>query len=150
MSIKITLKKEKPVITIKNNGLSGPKGDKGESGKIETFICGENVGIGGHRVVYLDNANRLIKYASNDNLNSVKKIVGITTQASTFENEQNVITSGELSDPSFNFTNINEPIYLGTNGLITQNYPSGTCIILGFALSLNKMYVNIQQLIILS
>lgn len=150
MSIKITLKKEKPVITIKNNGLSGPKGEKGDSGKIETFICGETGGIGGHRVVYLDNANRLIKYASNDNLNSVKKIVGITTQASTFENEQNVITSGELSDPSFNFTNINEPIYLGTNGLITQNYPSCTCIILGFALSLNKMYVNIQQLIILS
>lgn len=159
MSIKITLKEEKPIITlrqekpiitIKNNGSPGIKGDKGDSGIISTFTCGEINGIGGHRVVYLDNENNLIKYASNLNLNSVKKIVGITTQASTYLNNQNVQIKGEISDTSFNFTDLDTPIYLGENGLLTQNYPSGTCIILGFPLSLNKMYINIQQLIIIS
>lgn len=146
----ITLKQEKPIITIKNNGSPGLKGDKGDSGVMQEFICGEINGIGGHRVVYLDNEYNLIKYASNTNLNSIKKIVGITTQASTYLNNQNVQTLGEITDTSFNFTDLDSPIYLGNDGLLTQNYPDGTCIILGFPLSLNKMYIKIQQLIILS
>jgi CheY-specific phosphatase CheX len=128
-----------------NNLINKP--DIGTLSNIKTFICGETGGIGGHRVVYLDE-NGYIKYANNNDLNSVKKIVGITTQASSYLAVQNVQTYGELTDSSFNF-NVNYPIYLNGNGLISQTYPSNTCIILGFVVSLNKIFINIQQPIIL-
>ena len=86
---------------------------------------------------------------SNTDFNIAKKLIGITTQASTYLNSQTVQKSGEITDSSFNF-DLNLPIYLGENGLITQVLPLNTCIILGFPLSFNKMYINIQQPIILS
>lgn len=177
-NIKITIKQEKPIVNIisktnnpvirvENNGKPGIKGDSAfviavnngfvgteiewlESLKsnYKTYICGEVGGIGGHRAVYLLD-NDIIKYCTNTDFNIAKKLIGITTQASNYLDNQIVQKYGEITDNSFNF-DLDLPIYLGENGLITQVYPVNTCIILGFPLSLNKMYINIQQPIILS
>lgn len=113
------------------------------------YVAGDINGIGGHRAVYLD-INKKLQYASSLELNQANKVIGITTNAGTFNEDIIVNTYGSITDVSFSFQ-IDLPIYLLYNGNITQTYPndSAVCKVLGYAINTNTMLVDIQHTIII-
>lgn len=55
------------------------------------------------------------------------KAVGIALQSGIIGDQIRILTFGILEDPSFNFT-LNEPIFLDTNGVISQIPPIATTL----------------------
>lgn len=116
---------------------------------INFFAKAGNVnGIGGHRVVYLDQ-NSKAQYATNMNISICNKTIGITINSSLYLSDCEIVTSGLVKDPSFSFI-IDNPIYLIDNGIISQTYSvnAPTCKVLGFAFSIDSFWLDINQTII--
>lgn len=117
------------------NSLNSDKG-------ITQYHAGEV--LGGHRFVYLDE-NRKLKYADIGNIESIKKIIGITVNSGNVDDLINVRNFGEVVEPSFNL-DVTKSIYLSNNGLYTQIYnENNVCLILGKAISVTSMFIDIQQ-----
>ncbi len=100
-------------------------------------ICGENIG-GNRAIIVTDNK---FYYASQSNLNHVNKVIGITTQSGIINSSIIVQSSGEMIEPSWNW-DIDKPVYLGNNGLLTQTIPST-----GFLLEMGIPNSNISLII---
>lgn len=104
--------------------------------------------LGGHRAVVL-NSSELAIYADNTTTAHKNKVIGITTGAALSGASATIQTFGEITNSGWSWTT-GESIYLSTNGLLTQTVPtSGFVLILGFAISATKMFINIKQPIIL-
>lgn len=89
-----------------------------------TILVGSKIAataLSGHRAVTLDSIGKL-NYASNDNYVHSFKLLGMTTGAVAEGALATVLFAGELTEPSWNW-NINLPIFLGANGLLTQIVP---------------------------
>lgn len=100
------------------------------------------------RVVCLSSENKLI-YASSSDLTQVNKIVGVLITSASLDEQVRPLIFGHLTDSFFNWE-LNKPIFLGTNGVLTQAVPtSGFNKQIGYALTANSMRVSIQPSIIL-
>lgn len=106
------------------------------------------VALSGHRAVLLD-TNKQAIYADNATLAHANRVYGITISAADAGQEINIVTRGEIEEPSWNW-DVTLPIFLGTNGTLVQ-IPSaaGYTKKLGYAISPTRMFVNINQHIIL-
>lgn len=139
-------------LNILSIGEQGPQGVAGLSGT--SFIPNVNSGsnIGGHRIVYLD-TNGDARYASSDNIAHLGKVVGITTSSSTTGSPVEIRTMGKFEEPSWNF-DVNLPIYLGIDGLITQVTPSLPnslfSQIVGYVVNPTTVYIQLQTPITLT
>jgi hypothetical protein len=70
-------------------------------------------------------------------------ICGITTGAANAGTPAYARFTGELVDPSFNFSP--GPVYLGPGGSLTQNVPtSGNLVLLGNAAGPTTLHVRIE------
>lgn len=105
--------------------------------------------ISSHKVVYLD-SNNLIQYCSNLDFNKAKKVIGITTTSGNTGEQVMIQNHGKLTDPSFSFT-VDNLLFLGDNGLITQTYPSNAqvCIQIGFVINENTIFIDIKEPILI-
>lgn len=125
-------------------GIQGPKGDKGEPGGA-TFERIAAVALGGHRVVLIDSQGKA-DYASNDTQAHASRIVGMTTGAADSGATTVIQSYGEITEPSWNW-NTSLPVYLGTNGLLTQVAPTAPSakfsVVIGFPISSTTLFVNI-------
>lgn len=85
-------------------------------------------------------------YASNNTLGNAQ-VVGITMGAASSGAQVGVKTFGPLSDASWNWTK--GPVFLGTNGALTQTAPSGGAIIVqvGRALTATQLFVDVETTI---
>lgn len=129
------------IIEIGKQGPPGPRGLKGASGaSIVSLIAGEN--LGGNRVVINQST-----YADNTNLDHIGKVIGITTGAANAGDYVSVQTGNELEG----FFGLSlGPVYLSTNGTITQTPPTvGFIQQLGTATSSTSMIINISTPILL-
>ena len=139
-------------VNILSIGEQGPQGATGLSGTsyIPDVISGSN--LSGHRIVYLD-TNGDAQYASSNNINHIGKVVGITTSATTTGSTTEIRTMGKFEEPSWNF-DVNLPIYLGIDGLITQVTPalpnSLFSQIVGYVINPTNIYIQLQTPIILN
>lgn len=139
-------------VNILSIGEQGPQGATGLSGTsyIPDVLSGSN--LSGHRIVYLD-INGNAQYASADNFNHIGKVVGITTSATTAGSLAEIRTMGKFEEPSWNF-DINFPIYLGIEGLITQATPSLPnslfSQIVGYVINPTTIYIQLQTPIIMT
>lgn len=107
-----------------------------------TVVAAEN--LGGHRVVTL-NGN----YASKDNAAHKFTILGLTRGAATMGSPADVITFGLITEGSWNWTE-GSPVFLATNGLLTQTPPtSGFRIIIGRPQTATTLFVDISEPIII-
>jgi hypothetical protein len=105
--------------------------------------------IGGHRIVYLDADGA--KYASNNDLSHLGRVVGITLGASDSNNKVFIRTSGEVVEPSWNWSKFG-PVFLGQNGLLTQSSPGPPAFfsqVVGQAIGPTQIVINIQPPIVL-
>lgn len=105
--------------------------------------------LGGHRVV-MNAIDGRLAYASNDIAQSAYTILGITLGAATENALVEVQSFGLLAEPSWAWTP-NLPIYLGTNGLLTQTMPTAPTalfsLVLGFAISATSIFLNLHEAI---
>lgn len=97
------------------------------------------------RAVTLDNLGQAI-YATNTTLANAQ-VLGVTVTAANAGSPVLVRTIGIMTDNSWNWTK--GPIYLGSNGAITQSAPTGGLVVaqIGRALSTTIIYIDVDQTI---
>lgn len=126
-------------------GIQGPVGPFG--GSALSYPAGE--AIGGHRMVALNDSQQAM-YADNTNLLHANKVLGMTTGAAAMGDMVSILTSGEMVEPSWAWA-LNKPIYIGSNGLLTQTPPvTGFSQIVGFPIAANKVFVSLREPLILN
>ncbi len=79
-----------------------------------------------------------------DTLADAGAFVGVAQQAGNPGGSIAVVSYGPITDTSFNWA-LNQPIFLGATGALTQTPPSsGVSLIVGFPLSASEMFVRPQ------
>ena len=95
--------------------------------------------LSGHRAVIL-NGNGMLEYADSSTLSHAGRIIGITTNGGTSIIVQSCLN---LVEPSWTW-DVTLPIFLGTNGSLTQTPPfSGFVQYLGFPSNSITMFIEI-------
>ena len=122
------------------------EGARGPRGLSDLFFLTREAAadLGGHRAVR-SNEDGTIDYASASNLNHLGKVLGIIVRSVLTGERVEVIRGGLLVFEGWNF-DVNLPVYLAENGLLTQN-PSGAGFsqIVGFAESPTGLFVNLRE-----
>ncbi len=122
-------------------GTQGPQGIRGPIGLSGAGLIELTAGmdVGGNRVV-----TGSAEYADNTDLSTIGRIIGITVGAALSGSLVNIMANGEL-DGFYGLT-VNEPVYLSTNGTITQALPTaGYLQKLGVAISATSILINISN-----
>jgi hypothetical protein len=134
------------IVIIENVGLKGEKGDIGLAGANYATLPTASV-LGGHRVI-ASLANTLV-YADNTNNQHSNTIVGLSTGASS-GSALTLQSSGFITEPSWTWTP-DLPIFLSTNGLMTQTQPLiGFSILIATAITSTTVFLRFNQPITLS
>lgn len=132
-------------------GLQGAPGTTAASTDSVVFSYQAAQALGGHRVVFLNTAGK-VDYASNNSLGCMHKVVGLTQQAANINDLLVIKNKGTLVEPSWSF-NPDLPVFLGTNGLLTQAPPSSPALfsmIIGFPVSATELFIDIKSPILLT
>lgn len=147
----VTLGTESPSSVIVS-GLMGPSGPRGEQGLSGGSAVEEiaSISIGGHRVVYYDDLGN-IAYADPSNISCLNKILGVTENAASPGGVLNIIRSGKLTDPVWNW-DVSKPIFLGTLGTLVQSLSVGSIIehIVAIPRSPTEIFITIREPIVLA
>lgn len=102
--------------------------------------------LGGHRVVSCNSNGELI-YADNLNDETINSVIGLTTSSSLSGSSTKILDYGEITFSGWSWV-MNSPIFLASNGLLTQTIPdNGWMIIMGFPTGVNSLFINIQETI---
>jgi predicted RecA/RadA family phage recombinase len=130
-------------------GPAGPTGPSGVAGTslVITKTAGETISAG--KAVYLDTATT-VKF-SDHSVPARQKCIGVAKTAATAGNPLDIITDGVFEDSIFSGFTINESVWVGTNGVLTQTPPtSGVLLEAGYYLGENKIEIEIKRPIILA
>jgi len=104
--------------------------------------------IGGQRAV-IANTDGTISYADTQNLSHLGRVLGISAGAGNDGDDVLVIREGLISFSGWAW-DTSLPVYLATNGLLSQNAStSGFSQIVGFAESPTDLYVNLREPIVI-
>ena len=104
------------------------------------YKSGEN--LSGHRVVKIENDKSY--YADNSVILDAFKIIGITKGASSIDADCIITTYGEMEETSWNWEE-GKPLFLGTNGILTQTCPdSGFILQIATVLNSKKIFIDIK------
>lgn len=107
----------------------------------ESLMLTADVPIGGHRVVRATSTG--CNYADSSDKTHIGKIIGITLAAYSQGADVEIHTHGEWPELSWNWAL--GPIYLGTNGLLTQTIPtSGFVQQVATAIAPTRIFIEIQ------
>jgi hypothetical protein len=106
------------------------------------------VNLSGQRMVRLDSAGELV-YAENTDLADAERVLGMTVGAVNTGDIAQVIRSGVVVEPTWNWT-LGQPIFLSTTGLLTQTPPAaGFVLQVAFPISSTSVFIDIKQALIL-
>jgi hypothetical protein len=117
------------------------QGPPGVSGTASPLLVTADTAIGGHRAVVATSTG--CSYADNTNIQHINKVIGVTNGAASQGASASIAIHGQtITEPSWSFSE--GPVWLGQNGLITQELPSsGFLQQVAIALSQTKIIVNI-------
>lgn len=138
--------------------LKGPKGEKGKDGKrgppgrdgishagssqVILKIASEN--ISAIRCVYLVSDEQVA--LSDFQTSGKQRVIGIAKSAALAGEQIQIVTSGILQDPLFSSFNLNQAIFLGSNGQLTQTRPNtGVMIEVGYYIGNNEIKIEIHR-----
>lgn len=123
-------------LDIESGGITSPSADL-------TLTAGAS--LSALRAVTL-NASGNAVYADNATIANAQ-VVGITIDAASNGSAVNVKTFGMMTDAAWSWTK--GPVYLGTNGALTQTAPTGGAIVVqvGKAMTATKLFVDIEPTI---
>lgn len=111
------------VILVPTQGVPGPPGPAGSELRIDRHT---DIVLNGHRAVVPDGAG--VAYADSSNPTHNHDPVWLTTDAWTAGSTASLLADGQTTEPSWNWT-LNEPIFLGLNGTLTQTVPPSAVFI---------------------
>lgn len=124
------------------DGQSGPVDNAKRL--IDTKTCAEN--ISALKLVTAINDTEILLAEPDTFSNS--KVLGIALQAGTTGQEIEVLLFGKVDDNTFMFT-VNNPLYLKTNGTISDIEPSlpseNFNETIGYSLGSGSIFINIQE-----
>jgi hypothetical protein len=124
-------------------GEQGPRGIKGDVG-VEERIYQCAVDLSGERVAYVD-ADGKLRYADSSDLDHAYQIAGVTTQAGLAGAEITARSLGPLIFSGWNWMP-NKPIFLGSNGNLTQVVPTtGAILIVAGATSPTAIFIRVGR-----
>lgn len=138
--------------------LKGPKGTKGEAGKRGPPGQDGNPGggtqqtiskiafedISAVRAVYLVSDTEVA--LSDFSVVGKQRVIGVSRSASLTGGTVQIVTEGVLQDASFSSFQLNEAIFVGANGVITQTRPTtGVMLEVGYYIGNNEIKVEIQR-----
>jgi hypothetical protein len=104
--------------------------------------------ISGHHVMRVDGAGRA-NYADSSTKAHANLVIGISENAAVDGAPVTVKFSGEMTEPTWNWTPA-LPVFVGPGGVLTQAAPaSGFLLVVGIAVSATSIVVAIKQPIIL-
>lgn len=111
----------------------------------DTYVTVAAIAISGHRVVGVNSEDKA-EYVSCDNPADAFKAYGISTHAAEAGAEIEVLMSGEITEPAWNW-NPGDPLFLGVNGFLTQTAPVSPefYLIVGWAVTTTKMKIRIEE-----
>jgi len=109
-------------ISIVTVGEVGPPGPAGAGGAGTALTKTAGTALSGHRAVVLDVSGEAI-YADNTVLAHRDKVLGLTSGAASAGADVTIVSYGEITEPSWTWT-LDEPVFLGANGLLTQTAPA--------------------------
>lgn len=109
-----------------------------------TLIAGQN--LSALRAVTVNNSNEAV-YASDSNVASAT-LIGLTSNAASIGFSVNIKTHGLVTDLSWSWNK--GPVFVSTNGTLTQTAPSNGAIIaqIGRALAPTMLFVDIDPILI--
>lgn len=133
-------------------GIPGPRGEVGPAGG-SSLEYPAGAALGGHRAVMLDNAGKL-QYATNANIAHMGRVIGVTLGAVEADAPCQVKNFDQTTEPTWNWA-MNQPVYLGANGLLTQSAPTAIggatfLMVIGFPVSSTTLFVSLREPIVLS
>ena len=124
------------IVTVGTQGPAGVAGADGASP--DQVIKTASVDLNGHRAVAVSGAG--LVYADSSNQAHIGLVIGITTGAVLAGQSVNVLTAGEVTEPTWSWSLGN--VYVGVNGLLTQTAPTvGFIQIIGIATSPTTLLV---------
>lgn len=113
----------------------------------QLVILGESVSA--YRVLYADIDGKSY-LASSDDVLTAQTIRGITIQSGDEDDTVTVISEGEITNNSWNWSG-NQSLFLGVGGVITATKPvTGYAVRIGYATSPDTMFISIGPVIILN
>lgn len=105
--------------------------------------------IGGHRVMSPTTGGR-VGYASSSNVADANTVLGISRGAALDGAILQVQNGGLMTESSWSWT-VDQPIFCGVNGVLTQTAPTvGFQLIVGVATSATSMAIGIRQPILVA
>lgn len=133
-------------------GQQGPPGPPGPPGPAGASLLSYTaaIPISGHRIITINSDGKAI-YADSTILSHANKVIGMSTGAAAADSTLSVKIVGEFTEGSWNWTP-NQPIYLSTNGLITQTVPTSPSLyslVIGTAVTSTTIFINIMPPIFL-
>ena len=152
--VSVEIEDRTTVVSAGTQGPTGGQGPVGPAGPISNgqFAYTAGVPLSGHRVVTVDDNGQAI-YANAATLSHMNKILGMTTGAASAASSVNVQLIGEFTEGSWNWS-LNQPIYLGLNGALTQAVPetpsSVFSIVVAFPISATKILLNLREPILIA
>jgi len=126
-------------IEVSGVGPRGPKGETGESGG-NSFLLDTNSAIGGNRAI-----GTVGGYAVYADSQAGVIAVGVTKSAVTAGNPVTVQSGGKMTVTGAGWTP-GEPVFLNTNGTLTQSQPAtGISQVIGTAHSADVLLIEIAR-----
>ena len=138
------------LVSVGAQGPAGPAGAAGGSDNITVAVTASGA-ISGHTVVVLD-ATGAPQYADNTVLTDVGKVLGITLNGAASGSTVSIRRVGEVTEPTWNWA-LNQPVYLGGGGSLTQTAPVTPAVFLqvvGFPVAPTVLFVAIREPILLA
>lgn len=140
----IVVKPENRVVEL---GIPGPKGPQGPPGPAGGTLIEKEAAqaLGGHRIVRSTGADTC-DYADNRYFEQGDDVLGLTLGAAAAGGTVFIVNGSEVEEPSWAWTPL-EPLYLGTDGLMTQTPPgpeAAFTLVLGFATSATSAMIRTE------
>lgn len=133
-----------PLVGNPIQGMPGPPGPPGGS-QLVAMQAGE--ALGGQRVVVARNGKAF--HASAADLGHADLVLGVTTGAAVSGASVEVLAQGEMTEAAWAWT-LNTPIFLGTNGLMTQTPPaSGVWVVVAVPITPTRIAIGIKNSVLL-
>lgn len=131
--------------TMQYKNLSGTWSDIGSGGTVSIqpfqadYTAGENISL--YKLVYIKN-DGLIYIANNTSLIQCEQYIGIAITAGNTGETITVLKKGIVTNSSWSL-NINNRIFLGTSGNVTQTEPlSANILQIGHPVAVNAIYIE--------
>lgn len=141
---------DEDTVSVVTAGTQGPPGPPGPSGAGSTdlvYTAGAN--LSGHRIVVLEAGS--VVYASAEDITHASRVLGMTTGAANAGSSATIRTSGEIEEPSWNWTP-GLPIFLGANGTMTQTQPESPSVfsvVVAFPLTPTRAFIRVREPILI-